>query len=215
VRYVLERIIAPELYPVTVAEAKRHLGEYVGATDRDDDISEMIAAATDWAESFTGRSLFDQTWRLTVDERATAAADSAQQSSSYIVGDTDWARDGIYLRRSPVLAVVSLKTVDAAGAETEVDAGTYALREETSKWPRLVGLNGTGWSTGTFRVTFRSGYADTTGSPQDDASVIPARFKQAIKMHVEAHYNRDADMERLLKAAENLLKPERCELGLA
>jgi len=212
-RFVLERIIGPDdtVDVVTVTEIKRHLGEFASVSDRDTDIQDLIDAAVEWAEDYTGRVLVDQTWRLTVgpDTFDNTTADAASTWSADVGGD------GIYLRKSPALAITRLATVDAiTGAETVIDADTYELRESASKWPRLVLLSGA-WSAGTTRVTFRAGYCDRTGSPVQAATVIPARYRSAIKLHVEAHYDRSTDMDKLLKAAENLLKPERCEMGFS
>ena len=220
-RFVLERVTQPESEPVTTAEMKRHLGEFDSVTERDGDIDSLVTAAREWAEHFTGRALMDQTWRLTVDQLGYISGDDV---SGYVIrpgyysGRLVWvsALNEIRLRKSPVLAITSIVSVDSAGAETTIDASTYELREADSKWPRVVGLNGTTWGAGTFRITFRAGYADTTGSPQQTSAEVPARFKNAIKFWAEAHYDRDSVMmEKLVKAAEDMIRPERVELGLA
>jgi hypothetical protein len=108
---------------------------------------------------------------------------------------------------------VSIASVDSLGVETALDVADYEVMEPDSKWPRLTGLSG---ATGTLRIVYRAGFADRLGSPMEDASVVPVRFKQAIKLHVEAHYDRDKDMmQKLLDAAENLIRPERAELQIA
>lgn len=208
-KFVLEPVSGPDIEPVTVDEMKVHLGEYTTQTDRDDEIEALITSAREWVEDFTGRVLIEQAWRLTVGPDVFVPADST-------TGEIADGADGIHLRRSPALAITSVATVGSDGEETEVDAADYQLREGDSKWPRVVLLNGGSWSTGTTRIEFRAGFADRTVSPQQDATAVPARFKQAMKLHVEAHYDRDmAMMEKLLKAAENLIRPERCHVGLA
>ena len=85
-----------------------------------------------------------------------------------------------------------------------------------SRWPRVVALNGANWSTGVYKIVFRAGYADTVSSPAQDASVVPERYKQAMKLWIEAMYDRDERMmETLLKTAEGLIRGERVELGMA
>ncbi len=107
-------------------------------------------------------------------------------------------------------------TVDAEGDETPVDAATYELREADSKWPRLVPIGSAAWTSANLRITFRAGFADQTGSPQTGAEVVPDRFKNAIRLWVEAMYDRDpVMMDKLLKAATDLIKAERVELGFA
>ena len=102
------------------------------------------------------------------------------------------------------------------GAETTIDAATYQLREADSRWPTVVRLSGTTWATGTYRILFRAGFADQTSSPTTGAEVVPQRFKQAIRLYAEALYNRDERlMEKLLEAAEKLIRPESSDLSLA
>lgn len=216
-RFTLERVSEPSVEPVTAAEFVRNVGEFAAAaTTRADDITRLITTAREWAEHYTGRALIDQSWRLTITDGVGALYDAVQEPPKGCYTGTTGPRVGeILLMRSPVLAITSFVTVDAAGDETAVDAATYELREQDSKWPRLVGLDGTTWGTGTFRIVFRAGYADLTASPVEDASVVPERFKQAILLHAEAHYDRDEKMMgRLIDAAEALISPERCHFGL-
>ena len=211
--YALELVSAPEIEPVTLAEAKLHLGEFDDVTTHDDEISELVTAAREWAEKFTGRALIDQTWRITfgdsvsvdrVGEPACSCTRSEQRGTQ------------VYLRRAPAISIVSFKAVDAEGTETDVDAANFELREADGNWPRVVAKNGAAWSTGEYRITFRAGYANRDVSPADGAEVVPARFKQAMKIWIEAHYDRDpAAMPVLVAAAENLLRPLKSDLGFA
>lgn len=230
-RFTLERVSDPEIEPVTLAEMKLHLRAFSSVTDDDAQLSSLIKGAREWLEDYTGRAMVDQSWRLTLHGL------SGSFAGGDIVGGTRdgrlpagfgyyqglytwWGRVGeLLLRKSPILALTSFKSVDVAGIETDVDAATYQLREQDSKWPRLVALNGASWSTwltGDLRIVFRAGFADQTGSPQDGTDVIPGRFKQAIKLHAEAHYDRDEKMmPLLLSSAEQLVKSERSEMGFA
>lgn len=221
-RWTLERISDPEIEPVTAAEMVRHLGEFADvANDADlsDDLELQIQAAREWVERYTGRVLVDQTWRLSLEQPGVITGDSVGGYTSrpgYYAGQLVVASflDQINLRLGPVLAIQSFVTVGADGEETAIDSGTYELREASGRWPRIVPLNGATWGVGSFRITFRAGYADRTGSPQHGASVIPARFRQAIKLHVEAHYDRER-IKELTEAATNLIRPERTHLGMA
>lgn len=218
--FVLERTADPESEPVTLAEMRRHLKEFDSITARDDDITALIVGAREWVEDYTGRALMDQTWRLTlsnVTALPSAQADCPPHQGGYYCGNITWSRiSDIMLRKSPVLAITSFVSVDADGDETTIDAATYELREADSKWPRLAPLSTATWSSGTFRVTFRAGFADTTGSPQQTAAEVPERFKQAMKLWVQANYDIDPVMTPLLlKTAEALIKSERSELGMA
>lgn len=221
-KFVLERITGPEFEPVTLAEAKRFLREFATVTDNDTDISDLITAAREWAEDFTGRVLIEQTWKLTIYSR-TITGDAVKGYTVYpgianqSAGIFNMQASGeIWLRKSPALSIAAVKAVDLAGVETDVTGSTYELREPKSKWPRLVSLNGSPWTSNMLRITYRAGFADTTVSPQDTAAVVPIRFKQAIKLWLAANYDCDKDqMVKLLDMAERILKPERVELQIA
>jgi len=200
-RFTLERMSDPEIEVVTLAEMRQHLGEFSGNTAKDDAITALIVTAREEVEAYTGCALVDQSRRLSI-----------------IPGENDTGTMAyLMLRCSPVLAITSFVTVDASGDETAVDAATYELREAATKWPRIAMLDGTSLSAATqYRVTFRAGYADQTGSPQTGAEVVPDRFKIAIKLWAEALYDRDpATMDTLIKAAKNLLRHARVDVGFA
>lgn len=209
----LERVTDPEVEPILLAEMKRHLRVYDDITSEDDDIDSLIVAAREWVEDYTGRALIDQQWRLTFGERV--AIDPVQQHVCYCGVSRD-SSTSIYLHRSPVLAIESFVSVDAAGVETAVDEANYQLREADSRWPRVVALNGASWATGQYRIVFRAGFANRDVSPVEGAEVVPKRFLQAMKLWTEANYDRDERlMPLLLDVAERLVRPERAEIGLA
>ncbi len=230
-RFALQRLTQPEIEPVTLAEIIQHVREFASiSTAAQNELTALIAAGREWVEDYTGRVLIDQTWRLTLIGR----------SGSYAGGDNVYGtRDGrlpvgygyysglfqtgrhgeISLYKSPILALTKFVTVDAAGAETNVDPTTYELRDAGAKWPRIVALNGATWATwltGDMRIEYRAGFADRTGSPQFGAEVVPERFKQAIKLWVEANYDRDEKMMTLLlQAAQNIICSESSDLSMA
>lgn len=213
--YVLERITDPEIEPVTLAEMIQHVREFSSISAASQaELTGLIVAAREWAENFTGRALIDQTWRIVFGDLANDPMRMMQ--SGYYYGTTGWGRGNeIPLRRSPVIAVLSVVSIDALGVEIEVDPATYEIREPKSKWPRLVSLSGS-WPSLDLAVTFRAGFADRLGSPVQGAEMVPARFKHGIKLWGEAHYDRDKDMmTTLLSAAEAVLRPERAELSIA
>lgn len=213
-RFMLERVSEPEIEPVLLAEAKVHLREYdTIAAARETEIEAKITAAREWLEDYTGRACIDQTWRLTIGDQT--AVDPVEEPACTCVSSEN-AGSEIFLRKSPVLAIVSFKLVAADGTETDVDAADYELRERDGRWPRLVALNGASWKTGVRRVTFRAGYADRDVSPAEGGEVVPERLRQAILLYLEALYDRDErTMALLMATAERLAKPERVELGLA
>lgn len=220
--FTLERVSNPDIEPVTLDEIIQHVREFTGipAAPRTE-LTNLIVGGREWAEDYTGRALIDQTWCLTLQGLPASSLDRVANAvrPGYYFGTWQWNGNEIMLKKSPVLAITSFKTVDAAGVETTIDPTTYQLREQKSKWPRVVALNGATWSTGTnqdLRITFRAGHADRLGSPQQGAEMVPMRFKQAIKLWVEANYDRDPMMmQKLLDAATEILKPERSELQIA
>jgi hypothetical protein len=227
--FLFERVTEPSIEPVTLAEMKRHLRAFMSVTDDDDDITNLIVAAREWVEDYTGRALIDQTWRLSLVNRSGYSV-GGDRVSGYTPGlrgwwgqrDWDhWMRSGeIMLRKAPVIALTEFVSVDQASVETAVDPLSYELREPDSKWPRVVPLNGITWPTSGvfagFRITFRAGFCDLTGSPKEDATVVPVRFKQAMKLWAEANYDRDpVMMPLLLNVAEQIVKPERADLSIA
>lgn len=212
-KFVLERVTEPEIEPVTLAEAKRHLGEFEDVTTRDDDVTALITAAREWVEDYTGRALIDQQWRLTFGDAATVDAVTTPTVPNMA---TEALGTEIYLRKSPALSIVSFVSVAADGTTTAVDADDYELREADGKWPRIVALNGAAWTSGVYRLVFRAGYADRDVSPAEGAEVVPERFKMAMKLWIEAMYDRDERMMSvLLDTAKGLIRSERVDIGLA
>lgn len=215
--FTLERVSEPDIEPVSLSEMKLHLREYASMTEMDATIESLITAAREWVEQYTGRALVDQSWRLTLESDTATPDNSVTSDTVKSTGQWKFAKQNeLLLRRSPILSVDSVVSIDSAGAETMVDTDSYQLRMADSRWPKLVALNGAKWSQDVLQITFRAGFADRDASPQQDATAIPARFKQAIKLWVQANYNPNVDdFEALMRAAENLIKGERAELSLA
>lgn len=218
-KYVLERLTSPEVEPIALADMKIHLRVQSGVTTDDDLITSLIQAGREWLEHRTGRALIDQQWRQTIGNYGSrfANVDSDTVAGYYYRGYLDDRGDGtILLRRSPVLAVVSVKTIATDGTLTTIDPSTYEVREPDSKWPRLVTLSGNGFGGTAMRIDFRAGWADRDVSPQETGAVAPATLLAALRLWVEAHYDRDERMMgKLIAAAEALLQPERADLSVA
>ena len=210
-RWALEQLTQPEdIEVVSLARMKRELREFASATSRDDDITSKITAAREWIEDFTGRILVDETWRLTIDHTGEFDFSSVDTSRS---GVAQPSPNGVYLRRSPAIAITSIVTVDGDGAETTVDEADYELRAGDSKWPFVAPVAGT-WLGSNMQITFRAGFADRTGSPVDDATVVPARFKEAMILWVKAAYD-DEDSELNMERALAIAKTLRAQVGFA
>ncbi len=92
--------------PVTLDEAKRHAQIYI--EDHNDYVRSLITAATEFAESWTNRSIMPVTWRLDLD---------GFPSSS----------EPIELPRPPLRAITSITYVDTAGDSQTWAAANYTV----------------------------------------------------------------------------------------
>lgn len=190
-RYSVTVKTAPVAEPLTLVEAKRHLRIDDDITVDDDQVDGLIAAAREWAENETRRSFVRRTLELRLD------CFSAE----------------LKLPRGPVTSVVAVKYVNNAGSLVEVDASLYQV-DIYGTPPTIRTVFGANWPVpkmGTVNavvVEYLAGYAPGDGSPTDYAENVPSNLKSALKLHIEAHYDRDRmQMEQLLKAARNLLSP--------
>ena len=222
--FILERVTQPEIEPVTLAEAKRHIRQFINVTTEDPDVTELIKVAREWVEDYTGRSMIDQRWRLTVQQVPAVTGDAVggYTTPGYYSGSVAWsAVDGLLLRRSPVLEIISINTVGVDGAETLVDPATYQLRDRESRWPRVVPLSGAVWTASTFRIVFRAGFADRVSSPVTGAEVVPAVLKHAVKLII-ANFDQNREpvnvgniVNELPLGIKWLLASQKCDLGMA
>jgi len=199
--FTLERIVEPEIEPITLAQMKRHLRLWTDITNTDEDVLSLIKGARQWAEDYTCCALIDQSWRLNVHA-------------------LDCEATSILLHRAPILEVLSVVHIDDEDVETAQNfpgspaLPNWALRDGDSKWPRLSQLDDAVWYPGRYRIEFRAGYADRAVSPKQGAEVVPEMFMHAMKHYADAHWNRDEKMmEKLIQAAEKLLDPLRLEAG--
>lgn len=170
IRSGLTVITPPTLEPFDLADMKVHLRVDSDITDEDDLIESLTAAAREWVESYTGRTLFDTTL-----EAAFEGYPGRQ----------------ILLPKPPVIEIVSFKYTDASGVDTTLGVDQYTLDQVYSLQPRLVPAYNvvwpsTRWQPSSLRIRYRAGYA-RAGSP-DERNLIPASLKAAIKMIVAHLY---------------------------
>lgn len=133
----LERIVAPVLEPVTLAEAKLYLR--VDGNAEDVLVTSLISAARQCAEEFLQKSLMPQRWKLTFE---------------------DYAPVEIPLPRGPVQSIVSVKTISDTGAETTIATDQYRL----SAAKDLLRLKTTLYAQ-RVEVVYDAGYADAASVP--------------------------------------------------
>jgi uncharacterized phiE125 gp8 family phage protein len=159
---------APTTYPVTLAEAKLHCKIDI---DEDDAlVTAIIVAATEMAETKTGRAIMPQTWELTLDAFPEA----------------------FELTRTPVQSITSVKYFDENGAlqvlsntlyavDTADDFGyAYVVPAYNGEWPATLG------QINAVVVRYVAGYAN--------AAAVPEGIKQWIKLAIAAMYdNRESE----------------------
>ncbi|EKF40634.1 hypothetical protein NA8A_19835 [Nitratireductor indicus C115] len=151
----LFRMLDPAVEPVTLSEVKAHLR--IDHTQEDGLIEGLIRAARQEVERATGQALIDQAWRLVLD---------------------DWPpQDTVFLRRTPVKAVLAVTLFDADGAGSVIDPATYLLdsvslpaRLHFSRRPLEPGqaLNG-------IEIDFSAGYGEA-------GTDVPDLLRRAILM---------------------------------
>lgn len=182
--YVL--VTPPAEEPLTLEEAKAWAR--VDGSDEDGLISALIAAARQYVELETGRSLVTQTWRLDLDGFPASGA--------------------IHLGHGPVSSITTVAYRDWNDETQTLAAPDYLADALPADYPRLVAGTDTSWpdhqrQPGAVKITFVAGY----GSADD----VPDGLKTAMRFLI-AHWfdNRSAvgtnDQSPLAMAAQALIE---------
>lgn len=163
------QVAAPEVTPVSLAEAKAHLR--VESTDEDALITVLIAAAVAYADGWSGilgRCLITQSWRQDFD-----------------------CTDAELRLPLPVIAITEMRvfgaddntgaTVDAANYELQRDErGSFVRIDDDYSWPTDLA------ETRAVRVTFTAGYGAA-------AADVPADLRVGLLLLIGHWYqNREA-----------------------
>ena len=168
----LQRIMAPVLWPVNLADVKVHCR--VDLSDDDALLETLLDAATEMAEQATGRALMPQTWELTLD-----AFPPTRSGTS----------EALVLTRVPVQSIVSLSYTDEAGISQVVLPTSYLLNNcDDFGFATVVPIFGSLWPSAArdLQLRFVAGYPNS--------SAVPASIQQWIKLQVGAMYdNREAE----------------------
>lgn len=179
----LKLITAPTVEPVTLAQAKQHLGVIVANDDAM--ILRHIVAARRHAEQYTGRRLCTQTWEYTRDEFPCGAME---------------------LPYPPVASVTSLKYIDANGAEQTLSPSLYQV-DTVAEPARIAPAYGESWPDARCQfnavtVRFVCGYGLTAAVPEDIACAM-----LLIVGHLFEHREDVSDMQvfQVPRAADALL----------
>lgn len=192
-------IIPPSQEPITLTEAKLHLGEDQSA--RDAEITSLITASRQRVEKLTGLYLVDQTLELRLDGYPTSGAINL---------------------RGPLLGSATFYYTDADGDLQTLAADQYLTESSLrNRYPRIVQPYAVTWPysipvSDAVRIQWRAGFVDLTGSPTESMTLIPGPLLTAIKLHMEAFYDRDEKMMKiLLDAVESICGNYRVDFGVA
>ena len=187
----LEMLTAPTSEPVTLAEAKAHLG--ITFDDHDPMIYAMVSAARRHVEAYTRRAIVRQKWRIYLDSFSSEIAlapPPVQEIAQiqYIDGDT-----------SPQTQTVSTSIY-------ELDRARQVVRLAYGQtWPTPRSQYNAAW------IDLWSGYYDPDVSPINTTGAIPTDLRFAVLMLAEDLFNnRGVQSEIVLnhnRTADALMRP--------
>jgi uncharacterized phiE125 gp8 family phage protein len=213
-------ITPPTVEPVTLAQAKLHCR--VDFTDDDALITAYITAARQYAEKYTGRAFFNQTWLRTLDffplYGDCNATRTPSQRHTWPYGTWYWDQVTIELPTPRTVSVTSITYLDNSGTSQTLPASAYTV-DTTSVPARIVPTQGTFWpiiaayQPGSVRITY------VAGSYGDGATVntCPQTIVMAMLLLIGNWYeNRSSTSAQSLKAipmgVDALLSLERVQI---
>lgn len=196
--YGIQLVKSPVTEPVSLAEAKLHLR--VDYCDEDSLITSLIYAAREVVEGKLRRSVFAQTWQMTMDQfpyPVDVLTVTPSQRDGYLFPSLYYSYYAINLPRTRVVSVTSVTFQTIDGETITLDPSIYAV-DVNSEPARIVPKNGATWPyvdnflPGSIVVTFVSGGWDT--------NTVPASIKQAMLLLIGTWFaNRESISELNLK----------------
>ena len=178
----LKLITPPATEPVTLDEAKAHLG--VTHTESDNQITDLIVSAREYCEGFQNRAFITQTWDLWLDA---------------------WPdKDYIRILRPPLQSVASTKYYGTDNTEYTMPVTDYFV-DDKNEPGRVALAYCKSWPSVTLRPT--NGVAVQFVAGYGLAVDVPQKVKQAILLKIELDFDQhDPDeADNLLKAIKRLL----------
>lgn len=168
----LKVVTPPASEPITTTEAKNHLK--VDFSDDDSYIDDLIQAARETCEQWTGRALITQTLRIKLDEFPRS-----------IDWNTGSVNHRIRVPSPPLIAVSSIVYTDTAGASQTLSSSTYTVDSDAEPGI-IVPAYGEVWpSTRTIPnavvITYTAGYGS--------ASDVPRALKQGMMLLIGQWYD--------------------------
>jgi uncharacterized phiE125 gp8 family phage protein len=207
----LTLVTAPPVLPVTEAEVWAHLKvNLTGSPPAPADQSHILGLINavvdelDGQAGTLGRAIVMQTWDLKMP--------SFPAARTMAVGyqGPQPAADAIRVPLPPLQSVASIAYVDNNGDSQTLSSALYTV--DTASQPGLiVPAYGEAWpatrdAIDAVTVRFVAGYPSDGASPPDYRPNVPDTIKTAIKLKVEALYDRDPrDFEMLNRAGDRLL----------
>jgi len=177
----LKLVTAPSSEPVTLAETLAQCHADSGTEDAW--FTSTIKVIRTIAENYQWRSYITTTWDYTIDD--------------YPEGN------GLYLPRSPLLGVTSIKTYDQDDVETTLTLSDFRI--DTSSDPGFITIKDSkSWPTTSLRETsgivirFTAGYGATAAS-------VPEDVKHAILLGISWAYENRAGEVPIPKAFYDIL----------
>lgn len=177
-------ITKPTVQPVTLAEAKLWCRIDTADTRRDALVTQLIKAATEYAEAYTGRAFVQRTLEF----RTGGFTDSVFLST--------YGR-GLRLPHPPLIDVTSVTYIDSAGATITVASSVWDI--DTASEPGIVylALNqywpyAAYYSPDGVRVRYTAGYAPDAGSPPDYQQNVPSLLKVWLQQRVVTLYDQSS-----------------------
>lgn len=189
-----ELITAPTSEPVSTSELKSQLR--ITGTDQDTMLDLLISVARQHVEDYLRVQIMTATWELYLDEFPATG-------------------ECIYIQKSPVTAISSIKYLDSSGVEQTWSATEYSC-DYNSTPCRIYEAYGYSWPTvrdirNCIYIRFVAGYAA-------DYKIFQEKFKlmkQAILMVAASLYENPTDevtgtqVQQILKSSNALLRPLR------
>ena len=192
----LIRTVDPTSEPVTVADAKLHMRVDTGDTSQDKVIERALLSATAHVEKFTGLSLIQQTWRLSLAKFT----------------DPEGGPDSrvIELPKPPLQTVTSVAYTDTAGASQTFSSASYTVITDSKPGVIELGFSADWPETRSVLeavvITYVTGYTAANSIPDD--------IIQAILLQTTALMSNRGDAAGdVAEAFERLLWPHRLEIA--
>lgn len=181
--------------PVSLAEMQAQLR--ITTNEEDSLLSDLIGAARERLETDTRRAFVQRNFTLYLDQFPYWGQLDRQsiERTSQAVGV--FYGGGIFMRICPVVAITGIQYLDPSGVQQTMPTdGSAFITDVVSEPARVYPAYAipwpiTRWQNNAIQVSFTAGYSS-------DASLVPKRAKQAIKLLAANWYwNREASAESI------------------